>query len=151
MPSPAITKSAPSIRSAGTDCEATIDAPITDIAHTTATPTMSAAAVDPVRRGSRTALRAASRPIEPHLAGKALVSTGNNRRTRIGLSTTNAADEQTIVGINACMPPAKAPTPAGTRSPVPDSTRRHDDRTGSRGASRNAAIGATLPALRAGA
>ncbi|CAM5309094.1 hypothetical protein SFUMM280S_07896 [Streptomyces fumanus] len=156
-----ITKSAPSVLSICWSNEAVIDSLATDIPPTRARPTMRAAAVAPVRRGLRRALRWLIRPIDPNSAGKAAPSTRITGRTSSGPAIAPASDQgehdtepsmdaaddvcsDTAHPTSAAAPaaPTTAPATARTRSGRP---------TPATSASERAAIGETpRPAAPAG-
>ncbi|CAM5698954.1 hypothetical protein SGRIM128S_05480 [Streptomyces griseomycini] len=153
------TKSAPSVLSICSSKERDIEALATDMPPTRASPTISAAAVAPVRRGLRRALRWLIRPTGPNSAGKAAPSTRITGRTSSGPAMTVAIRVRTTPSpsreaaadvspevthpISAAAPsaPTTEPTTARTRSGRP---------TPATSASASAAIGDTPAARRAG-
>src|SRR5690242_13910117 len=152
-------KSAPSVLSICRSNDADMEALATDIPPTSARPTISAAAVAPVRRGLRSALRWLIRPTGPNRAGKAPPRTRITGRTRSGpaitvamrVSTTPRPSREADVAVfDAVAQPVSAAAPA---TPTTEPTRarvRSGRPTPATSASERAAIGETPAARRAG-
>ena len=122
---------------------------------TTAVPTISAEALDAMRRGLRIALRRARRPVKPRVALAPAPSTAAAGRATTGPSTT--APTSTPRAPSPAW--ARAPSPAGRddgerrrrrRSRRPPIARATDVAERSMATSRSAASGATRDALSAG-
>ncbi len=152
-------KSAPSVLSICRSNDADIEVLATDIPPTRASPTISAAAVAPVRRGLRRALRWLIRPTAPNRAGKAPPSTRITGRTSSGPATTVAISVSatpTPSSAAACpvlVAAAHPASPAAPTAPItPPTTARTFNGlpTPATSASVSAAIGETAAARRAG-
>ncbi len=121
-----ITKSAPSVLSICWSKDLLMEALATDIPPTRARPTIRAAAVAPVRRGLRSALRWLIRPTGPNSAGKAPPRTRITGRTSSGPAITVAMSVRTTPSpsreaaeavFDAAAQPASAAAPAAPTTP----------------------------------
>ena len=146
------TRSAVSVRWTPCAALAFSDAPITVNRAATATPTISADAVAAVRRGLRSALSRASRPLTPRSAAIGAPSTAAGRAAT-GPRTTNPASVATA----PAMPrPPRPAAPAITAAAPPGESAGAGYRTGagiragSAASSRSAASGGTREARTAG-
>lgn len=152
-------KSAPRFLSICWSNDADIEALATDMPPTRASPTISAAAVAPVRRGLRRALRWLIRPTGPNSAGNAAPSTRITGRTSSGPATTVAISVRatpTPSSEAACAVFVAATQPASAAAPTAPTTAPTTARTlnglptPATSASASAAIGDTTAARRAG-
>ncbi len=153
------TKSAPSVRSICRATEAAADAPATDRPATSASPIIRAAAVAPVRRGLRSALRRLSRPTTPNAGSRPRPSRRITGRTSSGpaitpatsVSTTPSASSDPATAVRSLSTqPASAASPAAPTSDPAAARRRNGRPEPVSSRSARAAIGETRLARSAG-
>ncbi len=136
-----------------------MEALATDIPPTSARPTISAAAVAPVRRGLRRALRWLIRPTDPNRAGKAPPRTRITGRTSRGPAITMAMSVRTMPRASreaaepvwdAVTHPRSAAAPSAPTTPPTIARVLSGRPIPAISASASAAIGETPAARRAG-